>query len=181
MLAPIAVRPTVAAPTPATVAAAPRFRFAIGTHGGYGRYGASEGAGFLAAMHLSMGVQLSDLIAIEAQGSGAYLALLAYGRANLYVDFTPVAWASVALGPVYSAGVLSETSGTLAGASLRAAVHPWSYRHGNGVRSALNLAIEADLGATLSESCGECAPPAGTRTAGNVGWGLYASLGYLRY
>lgn len=159
----------------------PRFRFAIGTHGGYGRYGTREGAGGLAALHLALGAQINDWLAIEAQGSGAYLSLAAYGRVNLYADFTPVSWFSVALGPVYSAGVLSETSGTLAGASLRAAVHPWWHRHDNGVRSALNLAIEGDLGATLSESCGDCFPPPGTRTSGNVGWGVYVSLGYLRY
>lgn len=154
---------------------APRFRFGVGTHGGYGKFG----AGFLLAGYLRAGVQISDLFAIEAQGSGAMLVTMYYFRANLYADFTLNSWASVSVGPVWSQGALGESSGSMTGASARVSALPWAHRHPNGVRSALSISLEADGGASLSERC--YCPPGSQPRPGQFSWGLYGSVGYLRF
>jgi hypothetical protein len=159
---------------------APRFRFGIGTHGGYARYGAGEGAGALLAGYVRAGVQVSDLFAVEAQGAGAMLGLMGYWRANVYADFTVGRWVSFAVGPTINAGAFGEWSGAMAGASARVTALPFAYRHANGVRSALSISVEADAGASWREACGACAL-AQVSAPPHFAWGIYGSLGYLRF
>ena len=158
---------------------APRFRFGIGTHGGYARYGSQSGAGALLAGYLRIGAQITDLFAVEAQGSGAMLGLMYYVRANLYADFTLNSWASVALGPLWNQGAYGESSGSMAGASARITALPWAHRHPNGVRSALSISIETDGGISVAEGC--FCPPSSIPRPGNFSWGIFGSLGYLRF
>jgi hypothetical protein len=160
--------------------AAPRFRIGIGTHGGYARYGAGEGAGALLAGYLRAGVQVSDLFAVEAQGAGAMLGLMGYWRANVYADFTVGRFVSFAVGPTINAGAYGEWSGAMAGASARVTALPFAYRHADGVRSALSISVEADLGASWLEGCGHCTSTYRS-AAPQPSWGLYGSLGYLRF
>ncbi len=161
-------------------ATAPRFRFGVGTHGGYARYGPAEGAGVMLAGYVRAGVQLSDGFALEAQGAAAMLVTMAYWRANVYGDCTVGRWVSLAAGPTISAGALGEWSGAMAGASARVTALPFAHRHANGVRSALSISVEADAGASWLEVCGFCAR-SNSSAPPHFAWGLYGSVGYLRF
>jgi hypothetical protein len=98
----------------------------------------------------------------------------------MYADFTVGRWVSFAVGPTINAGVFGEWSGAMAGASARVTALPFAYRHANGVRSALSISVEADAGASWLEACGDCALSHGSAPP-HFAWGLYGSLGYLRF
>ncbi len=160
---------------PQPVASGPRARLGVGMQGGYARYGALPftNVGLL----LRAGVQASELFALELQGSGVFF-MGGFGRANLYADFKVHPWFGVAIGPSVSASLFGEASASMVGGSVRTAVQALPFRHPDGVRTALSLAIELDLGATLGASCGECTQ---RYFPGEFSWALYASVGYLRF
>ncbi|MDP3275690.1 MAG: hypothetical protein Q8Q09_10880 [Deltaproteobacteria bacterium] len=137
-------------PVPVTTSSreGPRFRFGIGTHGGFLRIESVTPLGAGLGIYARVGVQINDRFAVDVQASGATIVVGGYGRLNAFFDVTLADRLSVAVGPLFAAG-FGNSNAAMLGGTLRLGVHAPRNRYASGVRSSMNWGVEADLGAAF--------------------------------
>jgi hypothetical protein len=106
------------------------------------------------AQQAGMGVQFNNWVAAQIEGSVGYLFFVAfYLRGALTVNFTPVRWFTISLGPVLGTFSGFETM-TYAGLTLRPDFHVYQYRSPSGRRHSFTIGIGTDLGGAVVGSDG---------------------------
>jgi len=155
----------VAAPTDLTPSpsAPPRrlpitgIRFEVGLEGGafFDIYNftshATENLGFGAGggIHLRVGVQIKDWLGAQLEGSGGLIGVAGYGRGAVTVNFTPIRWFTVSIGPAF--GTFSNIGGSAkyVGLTLRSDFHVYQYRSASGQRHSFTIGLGGDGGGSF--------------------------------
>ncbi len=144
------------------------------SHGGVG--------GGLFGLYLRLGYGLSDFWGFEAEITGATIVIWSYLREAITVDFTPVDWFTVALGPVSrqdvdlplcsnGGGEAATTETESLGGAARFEFHMDANRTSTG-RSGTSLGLEADLGTAVGAASVGAKGPA---------FGVYLLAGFMHY
>ncbi len=144
-----------------------RPRFGVGLAGAFG----SDTAGLYylsPGLYLRGGVQLSELIGLDASIAAGWFGITAYLRGAAYVDFSLADWFSVATGASFQGGVGFDKSGTLLGIPLRASFH-FGGRSGDGVRHMFEILVEGDAGVMVAD---------GQTGSGTFGFSASVGFGY---
>jgi hypothetical protein len=164
-----------------------RYLFGFGLHMGVSNdeftQGSNGGGGV--GIYVRLGVQLNDRWGIEGEFSAATVIVDSYVRGAMTVDFTPVDWFTLALGPfaredwdVVSCGCGDTTVAIQSvGGTVRFDFHPAFSRTASG-RNAFTIGLVGDLGATVGASgfCDE-----GGFTGSGPSEAVYLTFGYTHY